>query len=274
MSGRTRSAAIVLACALPLACEPPTDPIPVVARQLVVQGVLDLGARSQMVSVEWMENGAPGPNDVTGATVSITTPDGITMRATEDVYTPRVRFDGKPDSALWNGMYRVDLQKHGVVLLPGATYVLDVRAPDGTHATGTTTMPQLSNAPDDIGLSTFNRLRDTLRLSWRRVPGAKSYQVVVRSYRTQNPGFTESLYSIFADTSATIAGTARTFDDEAIFGFGLRADVVVSAVDDNYYTYFHATFDPFASAPPSRLTGALGVFGSIAPVVIRRYDVR
>ena len=32
--------------------------------------------------------------------------------------------------------------------------------------------------------------------------------------------------------------------------------------------------DPFAGAPPSRLTGALGVFGAAVPVIIRLYDVR
>ena len=72
----------------------------------------------------------------------------------------------------------------------------------------------------------------------------------------------------------TIAGTARTLDDDPVFASGFRAVVVVSAVDDNYYTYFRTTVDPFAGAPPSKLTGALGVFGSIAPVVIRQYDVR
>ena len=274
MSGRGRASAIALACAIQLACQPPTDPIPAVPKQLLVQGILDLGAQSQMVSVEWMDFSATGSNEVRGATVTITTPDGRVMRATEDVYVYFPGFRGTLDSALRNGMYRVDLQKNAVALVPGATYRLDVQAPDGRRASGTTTMPRAPAAPSDKDLTTFSRLRDTLRLSWPRVPGAKSYQVAVRISSPLTPALTVSLYTIFADTSVTIAGTARTLDDDPVFAPGGRADVVVTAVDDNYYTYFHPTVDPLAGAPPSRLTGALGVFGSITPVVVRRYDVR
>jgi hypothetical protein len=277
LSGSSRRVASAIVCALQLACEPPTDPIPPAAKQLVVQGVLELGGQNPMVSVEWMENGTLPRSEVTGAFVSITTSDGRVMPAIEDVYIYTGGFGNQPrDSALWNGMYRLDLQKNGGILLPGATYTLDVLTPggQGTHATGKTTIPFMVNAPDDVGLSSFNRLRDTLRLSWKRVPGAKSYQVTVRTFPPQNQAEARSIYTIFTDTSVTIAGTARTFDNDPVFAPGLRAAVVVAAVDDNYYTYFRPTVDPFAGVAPSRLTGALGVFGSIAPVVIRRYDVR
>jgi len=275
LSGKPRAAAIALAFALLSACTVPEEPIPIAPRQLVVQAVLDLGAQSCLISLEWMDNGSRVHGQVTGANVSITTLDGRVIRATEDVFIYTPGFGNQPrDSARWNGMYRVDLQKNGVALLPGATYTLDVRMLDGTHATGTTTMPAVANAPDDRELSRFSDLRDTLRLSWKRVPGAKSYQVTVRAYPKDAPEITESFYSIFTDTSVTIAGTARSFQNDPVFPFGSRVDVTVVAVDDNYYTYFHPSVDPLAGAAPSRLTGALGLFGSVAPVVIRRYDVR
>jgi hypothetical protein len=275
LSGKPCAAAFVMACALQLACDQPTDPLPVAPKQLVVQGVLDLGTPSQIVSVEWMENGAPTRSEVTGAAVSITTPDGRVMPAIEDLYVYTGGFGNVPrDSALWNGMYRLNLLKNGGVLLPGATYTLDVRAPDGTHATGTTTIPFAPAPSSDSIFSTFNRLRDTLRLSWPRVPGANGYQVAVRTSVARNQGGESTLYMFFTDTSVTIPGTARTLDDEPVFRAGFLAGVVVSAVDDNYYTYYRPAVDPLAGAAPSRLTGALGVFGSIAPIVVRSYDVR
>jgi hypothetical protein len=50
--------------------------------------------------------------------------------------------------------------------------------------------------------------------------------------------------------------------------------VTVSAVDVNYYDYYRAQSDPFAGAPPSHLTGAVGVFGAYVPMLGGQLQVR
>jgi hypothetical protein len=182
-------------------------------------------------------------------------------------------------------MYRFELS--GIFLRPGGTYVLKVSAripglvgPNGEpvfqEASGTTTIPQAELPGDVVQFNAFYRSRDTLRLEWPRVPGAKSYQVAIRSeFTSHGATFAYETHTQFADTSVTIAGTARTLENNPVFRDGTSATVVVAAVDENYYEYYHPTVDPFAGAPPSRLTGALGFFGSVAPLLFRRYrDVR
>ena len=125
--------------------------------------------------------------------------------------------------------------------------------------TGTTTIPGPAHHIQDPS-RIFFRLRDTLRLSWPRVSGAASYEVLIRILQLQQE------YRVFTDTSFTLAGTALTIDGDEIFRRGLDAAVVVSAVDVNYYDYYRSQSDPFAGSAPSHLTGAVGVFGSIVPI--------
>ena len=45
---------------------------------------------------------------------------------------------------------------------------------------------------------------------------------------------------------------------------GFRQDVLVAAVDSNFYDYYRTNNDPFTGAGIiSRLTGGLGLFGSL-----------
>ena len=160
-------------------------------------------------------------------------------------------------------------------LVPGGTYTLRVQTPDGEEATGTTTMPEFQ-LPNSIAIDTLYRERDTLRLSWGRVPSAARYLVNVQTrfeYDSVHV-FTDLTYTAFTDTSIVIPGTARTLDNERVFVSEIENWVMVSAVDVNYYTYFRPTADPFAGAPPSKLTGAAGVFGSLAPVRVHFLEVR
>jgi hypothetical protein len=114
----------------------------------------------------------------------------------------------------------------------------------------------------------FFRLRDTLRLSWPRVPGARSYELLLRSHRFGDE------YRIFTDTTVLIPGTALTLTGDEILPAGASVDVMVSAVDANYYDYYRSQSDPFAGAAPSHLTGAMGVFGSVAPILVTELQVR
>jgi hypothetical protein len=81
-------------------------------------------------------------------------------------------------------------------------------------------------------------------------------------------------YRFFADTSVALAGTALTIAGDMVFPPGDDVDIIVNAVDANYYDYYRAQSDPFAGPPPAHLTGAVGVFGSIAPVLFGKLKVR
>jgi hypothetical protein len=157
-------------------------------------------------------------------------------------------------------------------LVPGGTYTLRVRTAAGEEASGSTTIPESTDIPPSDVIGTLVRARDTVRMSWNRVPLAARYEVVVQNiFVHEGRQIRELTYRSFADTSIAIAGTARTLENDAVFRPGHSALVQVMAVDDNYYTYYHLNVDPFAGAPPSRLNGAVGVFGSIARVRTREY---
>jgi len=135
----------------------------------------------------------------------------------------------------------------------------------GEEVTGTTTIP-LAPAVLVPQAQAFDRTIDTLRLSWPRVPGARSYEVFVRSRI--------STYRVYADTSIVMAGTTLTTGGDPVFPAGTRVRVIVSAVDENYYDYYSTQSDPFAGSAPGHLAGAIGVFGSIAPIVSLQLTVR
>jgi hypothetical protein len=258
-----RRAGILVAVVL-AACEPPTDPIEKPDRRLVIHAILDANTSSQEVMVEHLD-GAFGHRlvRVGGAEVTITTPDGEVFTAIEI------------DNDEVGLQYRLLGLGHPTPLVPGGTYTLRVRTALGEEATGTTTLPEFTQSTHEV-VQTLERSRDTVSLSWNRVPLAKRYEIYIEAVLVfEDRQFFQRTYRAFTDTSITIAGTARTLDNDAVFIPGSSALVHVAAVDDNYYTYYHTSVDPFAGAPPSRLTGALGVFGSIAPVRTRTYqDVR
>lgn len=229
---------------------------------LLVEAVLDLGSTRQTVLVRSIGGAiAGGVSPASGASVAIITPDGAELMAVED-------------ETDFRGAYVVDLETYGARLNPGATYTLRVVARGGREATGTTTIPLASPVAESPDVQEFSRSADTLRAQWPRVPGAKSYYVVVNgSYQYAPPGFSQVNYAAFVDTSFTLPGTIDDVDSDEAFFPGDTATVVVAAVDDNFYRYYHANVDPFAGAPPSRLQGAVGVFGSLVPIYRQRFAV-
>lgn len=247
-----------MALAGAVACVP-TEPIPEPERRIVVEGMLDLGTSLQVVTIR--EIGGSAGTDavvVSGASVWITTPDGTVLTAEEE---------------LARGTYVVDLSRQGVSLVPGGTYTLRVVTALGQEVTGMTTIPLASPVLRTSEISEFSRSRDTLRATWARVPGAKSYYVSVNARLSYAPGYTEERYAAFVDTAMALHGTIEELDGGPAFTPYDTATVVVGAVDDNFYTYYHANVDPFAGIPPSRLQGALGVFGSFVPLYWRRLAV-
>jgi hypothetical protein len=235
------------------------------ARRLLVHAVLDADASAQLVRVENIDGTLThDPFHVPNAAVTITAPDGTIYEAEELPQESPAFTDGVRG-------YRAAIAR----LIPGGTYTLRVQTPDNEVVTGTTTVPQFQTLDHGVRQQgTFDRRRDTLRLDWPRMPLAARYQLTIQAFWQDGDLISRSNWQTFADTSVMVAGTARTLDNDEIFiaGTAWRSRVMVVAVDDNYYAYYHTSSDPFAGAPPSRLTGALGVFGSIVPVIKHEYS--
>ena len=248
-----------MSCALGAACVP-TDPVPPAEERLVVEAVLRAGVADHVVAVRSV-GGSLGANDapVSGAAVSITAPDGTHDPSHEVANTP--------------GFYVVEFAARGLTVVPGGTYELRVVTRSGLEVTGRTTVP--NGAPTSVSddITPFSRAGDTLRALLPSVPGARSYYVGVNALLSYAPGYSELRYSAFTDTAITLPGTIKLFDGDPVFTPYDTVTVVAGAVDDNFYTYYHATVDPFAGMPPSRLRGALGVFGSFVPLYGRRFAV-
>jgi hypothetical protein len=236
--------------------------------QVVVHAVLDKSKRDQLILLERTRAVPPGPQGGTagqfeppilGAQITITAPNGLVMVAREDRLTDSLHAT--------RGLYRLSLDEYGATLVQGRQYVLHIRTDLGEEISGSTTIPggaaATASPPEP-----FNRSTDTLRLSWQRVSDAQSYEVRIQYDNPASP------YFVFADSSISIPGLSRTLNDDVIFFPKSNADVLVSAVDANYYEYYRSVSDPFLGAPPSHLTGAVGVFGSLVPLTVRHLTVQ
>lgn len=244
------------------------SPVSPAAPTLVVHAVLDASARDQYVIVQYTDGLVSHQQEVTGAVVSITAPDGQVLTGTEtrdttlfatQRYMPRV-----------GTVYRVALGESGVRLVAGGTYHLRVVAfNNGVEVTGTTTIPGLPGAVSTTPQPReFLRARDTLALAWPRVALARSYEV---SVATSEGG----AYAAFADTAMSLPGTLFGERAGAVFVAGLRHEVAVSAVDINYYDYFRRGSNNLTGLGPlNHLTGGVGLFGSMARVETLLLDVR
>ena len=234
--------------ALMASCRNLDSPTAANQSQLVVQGVMDTHTSEQMVLIYRARTGAPlaigaisNEQPVLDASVEVTLPNGDRMIAKSEQ----------------DGSYDFMPEADGLDVTQGGTYVLHVRTAEGEEVNGSTTVPTPPPHVQGLFRRPLVRARDTLRLSWPRVPNARAYEVLVG-----NTG-----YRTFTDTAIAIPGTALTIAGDMVFPPGVFVDVVISAVDVNYYDYYRAQSDPFAGAPPSHLAGAVGVFGAIAPIL-------
>lgn len=241
-------AVVMEACTFP---EVPIDPGP---PQMVVHAVLDPSRDVQLVQVSFTD-GSYQNGGIPSTTATVTTPDGVVMTAS-------------------NGQVR--LSDYGVTLAPGATYALRVTSLAGHLVTGTTTIPNAPAVSLTPPIESFTRSSDSLRVTAPLVDGAASFELNLNTvFNGGQDGFSDNVYHTFGNGTVTLAGTARSpLEDEPMFVAGRRTVVVLCAVDSNYYEYYRVLSDPFAGAAPSRLSGGLGVFGSIVPIVVRRLDVR
>lgn len=263
-----RRLSVAMAMLLLAGCRSLEDPAPSQQTRLVVHGVLSTEAFTQTVLVYRARTGLPSAVEgsdvsddepVSDAQVSVTAPDGTTFSDWRHVYPS--------GECCVSGTYVFPDSLRGPSLMRGGTYTLRVRTPLGEEVSGTTTIP----GPAEFALQpahTFFRLRDTLRMSWSPVPGAASYEVIIRRSRSGGE------YRSFADTIFSLPGDALTIAGDEILPRGEDVTIVVSAVDVNYYDYYRSQSDPFAGAAPSHLSGAVGVFGSILPIFATELSVR
>jgi hypothetical protein len=238
------------------------------ANTVVVHAVLDPGVQHQIVVVQTTTGAAAAQRQVTGAVVTIATPDGHTLTAVER--RDSVAVIGLRAMAQVTTVYDVDAG--GAGLIPGGTYRLRVVVPDGRTVTGRTTIPNAVPSTTTAPTQTIDRDRDTVSLQWARVAGARSYQVFVRP----TPGNLYSLYSLFTDTSMVLPGNVQSLDTgEDVFERRLTHQLAVIAVDENYFDYYHRTIDDFSTTGlVMHLEGGIGVFGSVVTVATRTIVVR
>jgi hypothetical protein len=256
------------------ACSFPEQPLPPGERQIVVHAVLDPSQRYQLINLSMSDGREAEAADVNHATVTLTTPDGTELTARQDTIRD---LNGK--FLFSRPLYRIDLQAAGVSLVPGGKYALRVQTTVGDVITGETTIP-FATPTASAQTGEFLRQRDTLRVSWSPVPGARVYEAqvwTIWSYQQQYSS-TRLQYTAFRDSTLSLAGTAKDWEDNDIFPYdpyaNITARVFIYAVDDNYYHYYRRLGDPFIGAAPTRLKGGVGVFGSIVPIVLRVLTVK
>jgi hypothetical protein len=254
--------------------------IAVAPPQIVVHAVLDPNASIQEVLVERTLTGTVNVPDnvrydpldpinsgdgvpVTGASVRIQGPNGITFTGLERKYPGTAQGYGA-------GRYEVVAGAGSTPIRPGGRYTLTVRATDGTVVTGSTIVPNAAMYTGSQAMTAFDRDRDSVKLDWNPVTGARTYGL-----RVESPF---GAFQLFSDTTkVTLPGSLRNFfasDLQRVFIPGFQQAVTLYAVDTNYFDYYRSRNDPFTgSGIINRLDGGIGLFGAVVTLDIRMLDV-
>ncbi len=181
------------------------------------------------------------------ASVTLTTPNGTTLVAREDL---------SPGGA-GTGVYRFSLP--GQSLERNARYQLSVTTTKGERLTAETTVPG-GAAADVAEAREFNRATDSLLVEWPTAPGARSYLVRIESPFGPRVFFTRG-------ASVRLSGELRNPDVSTlphVFFPGFPQAITVSAVDSNFYDWFRTHNDEVSGTGLiNRVQGGLGVFGSL-----------
>ena len=265
---RFGSSAALLALVAVSACELGTVAVPQSTPKVVVHAVLNPSATEQIVFLEQTLSGAPGtpgdhhtfnPNDpietaggvpIINALVEILDSSGVAVKGSETPVTGAT-VNGP-------GVYHVPIPGHALLL--GARYKLHVHTLDGDDVTAFTRIP-LPEVTSTGGLTrTLNRDHDTLNIVWDKAPKTRAYAM-----RIENPF---SPFFLFTDSlHVRITGDLRNLFAENIQHVlipGFHQDLLVAAVDSNFFDYYRTNNDPFTGAGIiSRINGGLGLFGSL-----------
>jgi len=249
---------------------PFTDTYKVLIEELVT-GQIDLPDRAGTDSLDPIVSGGGVPvRDAVVYIREVSPPYIDTAKGIEDA---RVRADGKGQ-----GVYR--FRNAGPPLFrPRANEQVILRARRyeviiewrGQTVRGLTTLP----LPDrlvfrDFGLQPFNRDRDTLLLLWPTAQFTKRF--ALRAVTPYGP------FLLFSDRDTLqVLGSLRNVfarDLPNVFVPGFRQEISTAAVDTNYFDYYRSSNNPFTGTGIiNHLDGAVGLFGSIVPLDIRRLDV-
>jgi len=257
---------LVVSGAMALAsCELGTITVAKTQPSIVVHAVLNPSVSTQVVLVERTLTGAIpvhdttfNPNDpivsdggipVSGARVEIIDSAGSVQSGVEDLKTL--------NNGQGAGVYRVPFPNS---LRLGMRYQLHIVTPQGEEVTAFTRVPFPEFASTGALTRTFNRDRDSIVVAWKRVPAARAYALRVESPFGPFFLFTDSLrFRLTGDLRNLFAS-----DLQRVFIPGFRQDVLIAAVDSNFFDYYRTNNDPFTgSGIISRLNGALGMFGSM-----------
>lgn len=157
----------------------------------------------------------------------------------------------------------------GTALVPGGKYTLRVVTKRQEIITAETVVPD-TRAVTAGPTVDFNRASDTFTMEWPAVGKSRGYQVRIDNPYTPWITFTDSLH-------VSLTGTLRILAADNlphVFLPGFRQIVTISAVDANVYDYYRTYNNAFTGAGLiSRVTGGLGVFGSVITVSRRTVNV-
>lgn len=263
---RFASSLALLAALASSACQLETVSVPPTTPSVVVHAVLNPSATSQVVLLERTLTGAVqvpdpqfNPNDpivsaggipIDGAIVEIIDSSGTAVSGVED---SRVLPNG-----LGRGVYRVPIV--GGLLRLGERYQLHVRTPQGEEVTAFTRVPAPEVTTTGGLTRTVNRDRDTVEVAWAAALKTRAYGVRVESPFGPFFLFTDSLHvRLTPDLRNLFNGDLRH-----VLVPGFHQDMLVAAVDSNFFDYYRTNNDPFTGAGiVSRVQGGTGLFGSL-----------
>jgi hypothetical protein len=122
---------------------------------------------------------------------------------------------------------------------------------------------------------TFNLDRDTLRIDTTAVRDAAGFYLRHEWRRGVHERYVTTLDGALLRPLSSAADSAWSFSfaGETIYP-GLAQRFTLVAVDSNYFRYYVASFDPFGDdTRGNTLTGGVGLFGSVAPLVSKILDL-
>jgi len=251
------------------ACDLGSVNVPTTNPSVVVHGVLNPSAANQVILVERTLTGvidipdttfdasspiaSAGGIPISGALVEIIDSAGRVTRGVEDGST-----NTPPKST---GVYRVPLA--GTSLVLGARYQLHIHTRDGADVTASTRIPKPSVRLGGGLTRIFNRDHDMIATQWPAASATRAYAVRIESPFGPFFLFTDSL-------SFRTTGDLRNLfssDLERVFIPGFRQDIMIAAIDSNFYDYYRTNNDPFTGAGIiSRVDGGLGMFGALVSI--------